>query len=125
MKKLYHSSILIIIIIGILFYQKSKSIGLSIILGMLIPSLFSYLNLKTIDFIMKNHGPEKVNGFNMIQFITKTIFMISMSFLGIKVFNLEPILYIILLCSAWFVYHILEAFYTQNLFSEKIQKEKS
>ena len=126
MKKIYHSSIVIIIIIGLLFYQKSKTISLSITLGMLVPSLFSYLNIMIIDFIMKNYGPEKVNGFNMIQFITKTIFMIGMSFLGIKILNLEPVLYIILLCSTWFIFHISEAFYTQNLFKEKIHNgEKS
>jgi hypothetical protein len=125
-KKIYHSSIVIIIIIGLLFYQKSKTIGLSITLGMLVPSLFSYLNIMIIDFIMKNYGPEKVNGFNMLQFITKTIFMIGMSFLGIKVLNLKPILYITLLCSTWFIFHISEAFYTQNLFKEKIHNgEKS
>ena len=124
MKKLYRLSILIIIIIGLLFYKKNESISISIFLGMLTPSLFSYLNLKVIDFIMKSYGPEKVNGFNMIQFITKTIFMIGMSFLGIKILNLEPILYIILLCSTWFIFHIMEAFYTQSLFSEKIQNEK-
>ena len=124
MKKLYRLSILIIIIIGLLFYKKNESISISIFLGMLTPSLFSYLNLKVIDFIMKSYGPEKVNGFNMIQFITKTIFMIGMSFLGIKILNLEPILYIILLCSTWFIFHIMEAFYTQSLFSEKIHNEK-
>ena len=120
MKKLYHLSIILIIIIAIIFYQRTKSIGISIILGMLTPILFSYLNIKLIDFIMKNHGPEKVNGFNMIQFITKTIFMIGMSFLGVKILNLEPILYIILLCSTWFIFHIIEAFYTQSLFRAKI-----
>lgn len=124
MKKLYRLSVLIIIIIGLLFYKKNESISISIFLGMLTPSLFSYLNLKVIDFIMKSYGPEKVNGFNMIQFITKTIFMIGMSFLGIKILNLEPILYIILLCSTWFIFHIMEAFYTQSLFSEKIHNEK-
>ena len=124
MKKLYRLSILIIIIIGLLFYKKNESISISIFLGMLTPSLFSYLNLKVIDFIMKSYGPEKVNGFNMIQFITKTIFMIGMSFLGIKILNLEPILYMILLCSTWFIFHIMEAFYTQSLFSEKIHNEK-
>ena len=124
MKKLYRLSILIIIIIGLLFYKKNESISISIFLGMLTPSLFSYLNLKVIDFIMESYGPEKVNGFNMIQFITKTIFMIGMSFLGIKILNLEPILYIILLCSTWFIFHIMEAFYTQSLFSEKIHNEK-
>ena len=124
MKKIYHSSIVIIIIIGLLFYQKSKTISLSITLGMLVPSLFSYLNIMIIDFIMKNYGPEKVNGFNMLQFITKTIFMIGMSFLGIKVLNLKPILYITLLCSTWFIFHISEAFYTQNLFKEKIHNGK-
>ena len=124
MKKLYRLSILIIIIIGLLFYKKNESISISIFLGMLTPSLFSYLNLKVIDFIMKSYGPEKVNGFNMIQFITKTIFMIGMSFLGIKILNLEPILYIILLCSTWFIFHIMEAFYTQSLFSEKIHNAK-
>ena len=126
MKKIYHLSIVIIIIIGLLFYQKSKTISLSITLGMLVPSLFSYLNIMIIDFIMKNYGPEKVNGFNMLQFVTKTIFMIGMSFLGIKVLNLKPILYITLLCSTWFIFHISEAFYTQNLFREKIHNgEKS
>ena len=124
MKKLYHLSIIMIIIIAIIFYHSTKSIGISIILGMLTPILFSYLNIKLIDFIMKNHGPEKVNGFNMIQFITKTIFMIGMSFLGVKILNLEPILYIILLCSTWFIFHIMEALYTQSLFTEKIHNGK-
>ena len=126
MKKLYHLSIVMIIIIAIIFYQRTKSIGISIILGMLTPILFSYINIKLIDFIMKNHGPEKVNGFNMIQFITKTIFMIGMSFLGVKILRLEPILYIILLCSTWFIFHIMEALYTQSLFTKKIHNgEKS
>ena len=62
----------------------------------------------------------------VIHSITKTIFMIGMCFLGIKILSLKPILYITLLCSTWFIFHISEAFYTQNLFKEKIHnREKS
>ena len=94
-------------------------------MGMLLPSSVSYLNILAIDYIMKNYGSEKVNGFNMIQFITKSVFMISMSYIGIKIFNLEPLVYILLLCLTWFGFHILEAFYTQNVFKTHIQNKNS
>ena len=91
-------------------------------MGMLLPSIVSYLNILAIDYIMGAYGPEKVNGFNMIQFITKSIFMISMCYIGIKVFDLQPLTYIFLLCFTWFIFHIIEAVYTQNVFNSQIDK---
>ncbi len=124
MKKVYHISIPIVAIIGLLLlYQEYQSIGISVLLGMLLPAIFSYFNLLIIDFIMGKYGPQKVNGFNMVQFITKTIFIIGLSYIGIKTLNLEPILFITLLCSTWFLYHILEAFHTQRLFNDNIQSK--
>ena len=102
--------------------QNNLKVSYSIFLGMLIPSIVSYLNILAIDYIMKAFGSEKVNGFNMIQFITKSIFMISMSYIGIKVFDLEPLIYIFLLCLTWFIFHIIEAFYTQKVFNTQINK---
>jgi len=105
--------------------QNNLKISYSIFMGMLFPSIVSYLNILAIDYIMKSYGPEKVNGFNMIQFITKSVFMISMSYIGIKILNLEPFLYILLLCLTWFCFHILEAFYTQSIFKTHIQNHNS
>jgi hypothetical protein len=90
---------------------------------MLLPALFSYFNIIIIDFIMDKYGPQKVNGFNMVQFITKTIFIIGLSYIGIRTLNLEPKLFITLLCSTWFLYHILEAFHTQRLFNNNSQRK--
>ena len=114
-KKIYSFLTISSFIIGQVLILSNRSGGLIIILGIFLPIMVSYLNIELIKWVHNNYGNQATNYFNIFQFITKSIFMILMSYVGIKIFNLNFKIYIPILCTVWFIFHIVEAFFTQNL----------
>jgi len=104
------------------FYHQLGSV---LFLGVLIPTLVSYINLEVIDWLNKNYDIFITFGFNMIQFIVKTIFMLLMVYIGVKIMNFDFRIYVPVLCLTWFFFHILEAFYTQNIINKKSASKES
>tara|TARA_A100001011_G_scaffold389942_1_gene472409 strand:+ start:24 stop:389 length:366 start_codon:yes stop_codon:yes gene_type:complete len=115
MKKIYWLFGVLTFVIGqpLLFYQ--LELGLNILLGMSVPIVMSYINLEVIEYLSKTKGAVTTLGFNMIQFITKSIFMVGMTYLGVAVLNLDFRIYVPLLSFTWFTFHVLEAFFTQKI----------
>lgn len=114
-KKIYFYFTLSSFIIGQALIHSDKSGGLIITLGIFLPVMVSYINIELINWIHNNYGNQATNYFNIFQFLTKSMFMILMSYVGIEIFNLNFKIYIPVLCTVWFVFHIVEAFFTQNL----------
>ena len=100
-------------------------IGSILFLGVLIPTLVSYINLEVIDWLNKHYDIFITFGFNMVQFIIKTIFMLLMVYIGVKIMNFDFRIYVPVLCFTWFFFHILEALYTQNIINKKSVSKKS
>ena len=62
-------------------------------MGAFIPILASYLNIKIIDFISSKYDHQITAKFNAAQFFIKSIFVVSLMFIGIKELELNiPIL---------------------------------
>ena len=114
-KKIYFFFAISSFILGQLLFLSNKSNGILVFMGMFCPIIMSYLNIEVISWIHNNYGNQATNHFNTFQFVTKSIFMIAMSYVGIKIFNLNFRVYSPTLCTVWFVFHVLEAFYTQSL----------
>ena len=102
----------------LLFFK--QELGFTVLLGMLVPTVMSYINIEVIEYLSKTRGNLITFGFNMVQFLTKTIFMCMMTYIGISVLELNATLYISLLCTTWFTFHVLEAFFTQQIIMNKI-----
>ncbi len=94
---------------------------LIVILGMLCPIIFSLINIIIITYLDLNYNSQLVFFWNMLGFITKTMFMIFMTYLGVGVLDLDFRIYIPILCSVWFLSHLVEAFYTQKLIVNAIK----
>ena len=58
-------------------------------MGAFIPILASYLNIKIIDFISSKYDHQITAKFNAAQFFIKSIFVISIMFIGIKKLELN------------------------------------
>tara|TARA_B100000902_G_scaffold92480_1_gene95817 strand:+ start:1436 stop:1795 length:360 start_codon:yes stop_codon:yes gene_type:complete len=114
-KKIYIYFGLLVFLIGqpLMFFDVKASS--TIFLGMLAPMAMSYINILIITKLTKERGSLVTFGFNVIQFIIKTIFLCAITYIGVKVIGLNFKVFIPVLCFTWFIFHILEGLYTNSL----------
>ena len=124
-KKIYIFFGLFMFLLGFPLTFFYPQLGSVLFLGVLIPTLVSYINLEVIDWLNKHYDIFITFGFNMIQFIVKTIFMLLMVYIGVKIMNFDFRIYVPVLCLTWFFFHILEALYTQNIINKKSASKES
>ena len=84
------------------------------LLGVLSPILLNLLHLIIGIYIVVNKGNIYSLGFSAISFITKTIVLLFLTWIGVRSLGLEIKLYIPMLTFFWFVTHIVEAFVIQG-----------
>ena len=124
-KKIYIFFGLFMFLVGFPMTFFYPQIGSVLFLGVLIPTLVSYINLEVIDWLNKHYDIFITFGFNMVQFIVKTIFMLLMVYIGVRIMNFDFRIYVPVLCLTWFFFHILEALYTQNIINKKSASKES
>lgn len=124
-KKIYIFFGLFMFLLGFPLTFFYPQLGSVLFLGVLIPTLVSYINLEVIDWLNKHYDIFITFGFNMVQFIVKTIFMLLMVYIGVKIMNFDFRIYVPVLCLTWFFFHILEALYTQNIINKKSASKES
>ena len=124
-KKIYIFFGLFMFLLGFPLTFFYPQLGSVLFLGVLIPTLVSYINLEVIDWLNKHYDIFITFGFNMIQFIVKTIFMLLMVYIGVRIMNFDFRIYVPVLCLTWFFFHILEALYTQNIINKKSASKES
>ena len=119
-KKIYTYSSILTFIIGqpLLFFN--PKLGTTIFLGVLAPITMSYLNIIVITKISKEQGNEMTFRFNIAQFIFKTIFLCLITFIGVKIIELNFKVFVPTLCFTWFVFHLVEGFYTNDLIKKRV-----
>ena len=61
-------------------------------------------------------------GFSGISFLTKTIGMLFLTWLGVSVVELDFRIYVPILCFVWFFSHIAEAFVIQHYMEQNVPK---
>ena len=121
-KKIYTYSLILTFIVGqpLLFFN--PKLGTIIFLGVLAPILMSYLNVLVITKLSREQGNEITFSFNIAQFIFKTIFLCLITFIGVKIIELNFKIFVPTLCFTWFVFHIVEGLYTNDLIKRSMNK---
>ena len=121
-KKIYIYSSILTFIIGqpLLFFN--PKLGTTIFLGVLAPITMSYLNIIVITKLSKEQGNEMTFRFNIAQFIFKSIFLCFITFVGVKTIELNFRIFVPTLCFTWFVFHLVEGFYTNDLIKKSVGK---
>jgi len=121
-KKIYIYSSVLTFIVGqpLLFFN--PKLGTTIFLGVLAPIIMSYVNIIVITKLSKEQGNEMTFRFNIAQFIFKTIFLCLITFIGVKVIELNFKIFVPTLCFTWFVFHLVEGFYTNDLIKKSMDK---
>ena len=119
-KPIYWCFCILTFIIGQPLLFINFNAGASIFFGMLTPAIMSYVNIQIIEKLSKEKGNLMAFGYNMIQFIVKTIFLCSLTFIGVKIIHLDFRIFVPLLCLTWFTFHLVEAFFTNDLIKRSI-----
>ena len=92
---------------------------LMILLGILIPIIFALIHTIISTYLTMKHGNVMGLYWNGLGFISKSFFMVFMTYLGVKVLGLNFKIYIPILCRTWFFSHLCEAFYINKLMRSK------
>ena len=121
-KKIYTYSSILTFIVGqpLLFFN--PKLGTTIFLGVLAPIIMSYVNFQLITKLSREQGNEITFRFNIAQFIFKTIFLCLITFIGVKIIELNFKIFVPTLCLTWFVFHLLEGLYTNDLIKRSMNK---
>lgn len=95
---------------------------MTIVLGVLAPIILNLLHLIIGIYVVVQRGSVMSLGFTGMGFLTKTIGMIFLTWLGVVKLGLDFQIYIPLLCFFWFFTHILEAFVIQHYMEKNVPK---
>jgi hypothetical protein len=101
----------------IIFY-KGYGLMLYFILGVLAPIILNLMHLVLGIWITVARGSVIGLGFSAAGFLTKTIGMIFLTWLGIGYFGLDVRIYMPLLTFFWFFTHIIEGVIIQHYMNE-------
>ena len=96
--------------------------GMTIILGALAPIILNLLHLTIGIYVVMPRGSIMSLGFTSIGFLTKTIGMVFLTWLGVSKLGLDYQIYVPILCFFWFFTHIIEAFVIQNYMEQNVPK---
>ena len=89
-----------------------------ILMGIIIPIMFSLIHTIVSVWLVYNYGNLSALAWNMLGFLTKSIFMLFMSYTGLILLELNWKIYIPILSSVWFISHVCEAFYVTKHMNE-------
>ena len=88
------------------------------LMGVIAPSFLNLLHLVLNVYIVVARGNVLSLGFTGISFLTKTIGMLFLTWLGVGYLELDFRIFIPLLTFFWFFTHIVEAFVIQHHIKE-------
>ena len=95
------------------------------LMGVIAPSFLNLMHMVMGIYIVMARGNLISLGFTGISFITKTIGMLFLTWLGIEIVELDYRIYVPILSFVWFFSHICEAFvinhYMENNVPQWIQ----
>jgi hypothetical protein len=92
------------------------------ILGVLAPIFLNLLHLCVGIYVVVQRGNMMSLGFSGMGFITKTIGMLFLTWLGISKLGLNIQIFVPMLTFVWFFTHIVEAFVIQHYMKENVPK---
>ncbi len=89
-------------------------------MGVLAPSVLNLLHLVIGIYVVVQRGNLMSLGFTGMGFITKTIGMLFLTWLGIEIVGLDFRIYVPILTFVWFFSHICEAFVIQHYMEKNV-----
>ena len=87
---------------------------LMVLMGVIIPIIFGIIHTLASVYLVYSRGNTIALGWNMLGFLTKTIFMLFMTYMGVSILKLDVRIYVPILSFVWFMSHIGEAFYVNH-----------
>ena len=91
-----------------------------ILLGIIAPILLNMLHLLAGIYIVIYRGSVMSLGFTGVGFLTKSIGMLFLTWLGVGYLGLDMKIFIPLLAFFWFFTHIVEAFVIQHYIQQNV-----
>ena len=88
------------------------------LMGVLAPSFLNLIHLVMGIYVVMARGNLMSLGFSAMGFVTKTMGMIFLTWLGIGYLGLDMRIFVPLLAFFWFFTHVLEAFVIQHYIKE-------
>jgi|TARA_B100001996_G_scaffold117499_1_gene88944 hypothetical protein len=89
-----------------------------ILLGILAPIFLNLMHLVLGIFVVTQRGSVMSLGFTGVGFLTKSVGMLFLTWLGVGYLGLDMRIFIPLLAFFWFFTHVLEAFVIQHYIRE-------
>ena len=93
-----------------------------ILLGVLAPIFLNLMHLCVGIYVVMQRGTVMSLGFTGISFLTKTIGMLFLTWLGISKVGLDYQIYVPLLTFFWFFTHVVEAFVIQHYMNQNVSE---
>ena len=91
-----------------------------ILLGVFAPIILNLMHLVLGIWITVARGSVIGLGFSAVGFVTKTIGMLFLTWLGIRYLNLEVVIYIPLLTFFWFFTHVIEGVVIRHYMEQNV-----
>ena len=95
-------------------------VAMYFLMGVIAPSFLNLIHLVLNIYIVVARGNLISLGFTGISFLTKTIGMLFLTWLGIEVVKLDYRIYVPILSFVWFFSHICEAFVIQHYMENNV-----
>ena len=92
------------------------------LMGVIAPSFLNLMHLVMNVYIVVARGNLMSLGFSAMGFLTKTIGMLFLTWLGIEIVGLDYRIYVPILSFVWFFSHICEAFVIQHYMQKNVPK---
>ena len=92
------------------------------LLGVLAPIILNLLHLIVGIYVVVVRGNVMSLGFTSLSFLTKTIGLLWLTYLGIVFAHLDFKIYVPLLTFFWFFTHLVEAFVIQHYMGRNVPK---
>ena len=93
------------------------------LMGVIAPSFLNLIHMVMGIYVVMARGNLISLGFTGISFITKTIGMLFLTWLGIEIVELDYRIYVPILTFVWFFSHLCEAFVIQHYMERNVPKQ--
>ena len=92
------------------------------LLGVLAPILLNVMHLVIGVYVVVARGSVMSLGFTGVSFLTKTVALLWMTWLGVSILELNFKIFVPLLTFFWFFTHIVEAFVIQHYIQKNVPR---
>ena len=90
------------------------------LMGVIAPSFLNLIHLVLNIYIVVMRGNILSLGFSGISFLTKSMGMIFLTWLGVSIIELDFRIYVPILTFVWFFSHVAEAFVIQHYMEQNV-----